>query len=106
MWTSFLFGLLGFASAQDDYVDEDEAFVTDVEDEDAEQKTPSAADLFNQLNSMGLTEEEKKLLREGYMPNAPGVGVETNKVIASSDFTMQAMLLLALLSVIALIFGN
>lgn len=82
-------------------------------------KMPSAAELLKMLDTMsGITDEEKETLRrdllksiKGGAPEAAGAAdfapeAESHLIAAGSFFSSQFFVLLALLSLITLIFGN
>ncbi|KOX80532.1 hypothetical protein WN51_13016 [Melipona quadrifasciata] len=74
-----------------------------------EGKLPTAEQLLEMLDSMsGMSDEEKLSLREDLLKNirVGGLLQAGDQSMPGSNLTMQTMVLLSLLSVVALIFGN
>lgn len=68
-------------------------------------KVPTAKELLEMLDSMnGLSDEEKSSLRENLLKNLQEDRVP--EVMSGNDLTMQTMVLLSLLGIVALIFGK
>ena len=112
MWTSLFFGLPSFVSVQEDDIDASERVSADSTVDGLGQKIPTTEELLKMLESMELPEEEKKNLLESIMkgfPSGAGYegGVEAEKASAAlKNMPMQILVLLALLSIITLIFGK
>ncbi|KAK1122462.1 hypothetical protein K0M31_009681 [Melipona bicolor] len=74
-----------------------------------EGKLPTAEQLLEMLDSMnGMSDEEKSSLREDLLKNirVGGLLQAGDQSMPGSNLTMQTMVLLSLLSVVALIFGK
>lgn len=73
-------------------------------------KMPTAKELLGMLDSLDISDEEKESLRESIMkqasPSAPVTDDDEYSNMASSVFFSQFVVLVIMLSIIALIFGN
>ena len=107
--------LVSAASGDDEAVVEDEA--SDIPSGFPGGKMPTAQELLAMLDSMtGMPDEEKEALRRDLLKQVAGAGGEAAKNIVEDEegvthlftsvFASQFFVLIALLSLITLIFGN
>lgn len=117
MWMILASGLLAVALANSDNAasvapeaGSKEAVLPPEVGSNFEEKLPTTEQLLGMLDSMtGLSDEEKSKLREDLLKtiqesdDSPQLG---SQPMPGNDLTMQTMVLLSLLSVVALIFGK
>ncbi|KZC07120.1 hypothetical protein WN55_08502 [Dufourea novaeangliae] len=106
MWMTFVSGLQAVASASADdaakAATEGDSTLPPDTIPNFEGKLPTTQELLEMLESMtDISDEEKTTLREDLLKNIRGIGEA-----ADNGWTMEAMILLSLLSVVALIFGK
>ncbi|XP_076241443.1 uncharacterized protein LOC143183667 isoform X1 [Calliopsis andreniformis] len=112
MWMTLAGGLQAFASASaEETVNVAEEDVSDATiPPDAipsfDGNLPTPQQLLEMIDSMsGISEEEKATLKEDLLKSIQGQGFDGNPV-AGNAMTMETLILLSLLGVVALIFGN
>lgn len=72
-----------------------------------EGRLPTPQELLEMLDSLtGISDEEKATLREELLRNIQEATASAGLPAAGSDMTMQTMVLLSLLALVALIFGK